>query len=201
MKNKIIYTIVFLLFSLNAFSQEFKEHYYHYLQLKDTLVAKNQYGNFKKWGNNKFWIKTIKGKNRYEILTFRLYENKLILEKVENYKGNLLNGYYFHQEIPSRVEEGYYKNGKKHGFWSFSDDMGLQQKGYYKNDKRDGEWKEIFSGTISKGHFKNDLKEGIWTWEDENLFEINEKGEKVKFIVKTYYKEGKEVTPHEGSVR
>ena len=127
MKNKI-FSILVCLISLNAFSQEFKEHYYQNGFEKDSLESINLYGTFKRHGTNHFWLKNQKSKKLYEILVFRQMGTRMILEKAENYKGDKLHGHYFHHSF-SR-EQGYYKNGKKHGFWVFSSDIGVTTKSY-----------------------------------------------------------------------
>ena len=40
----------------------------------------------------------------------------------------------------SKGVQGYYKNGKKHGFWRYSYDTSIIESGYYKQDKPHGVW-------------------------------------------------------------
>ncbi|MFK8265099.1 hypothetical protein [Capnocytophaga cynodegmi] len=187
MKNKLFF--ILLVCSLNTFSQEFKKHYYqNRFELKDSLEAVNLYGTFKRHDTNHFWIKIQKSKKHYEILVFRQMGTRMILEKVENYKGNQLDGYFLFRSFGS--EQGYYKNGKKHGFWVFSSDIGVTTKGYYKKGKKHGYWEEDFETYIEKGRYKNDLREGWWIFEDTDIEVIDENGNKKTPQIKIFYKKG-----------
>ena len=84
-------------------------------------------------------VKTVTGKNTYTLLTFRAYNDKLIIEKVENYKNGKLDGYYSESTFSKGIQ-GYYKNGKKHGFWRYSYDTSIIKSGYYKHGKEYGIW-------------------------------------------------------------
>lgn len=69
--------------------------------------------------------------------------------------------------------KGYYKNGKKHGYWDE-----LSEKGYYINGLRDGFWELYDEITTEKGYYKNDLREGKWIieYKFDNENTITEKG-------------------------
>ncbi len=187
MRNKI--SFILLLCSLSIFSQEFNEHYYrNRFELKDSLESVNLYGTFEWNGTNKFWIKTQKSKKNYEILVFRQMGKTMILEKVENYKGNQLHGYYLYRSFSG--EQGYYKNGKKHGFWIFNSDIGITTKGYYKNGKKHGFWEEESYIEKGRGRYKNDLREGWWIFEDTDIEVIDENGNEKTSQTKIFYKKG-----------
>lgn len=141
MQYKICY-ILSLFIYLNTFGQDFKEQYHRYYpDAGDTItVDTNQYGCKTKQGKlSELVVKTVTGKNTYILLTFRAYTEKLIIEKVENYKNGKLHGYYSESTFSKGVQ-GYYKNGKKHGFWRYSYDTSIIESGYYKQDKPHGVW-------------------------------------------------------------
>ena len=162
MQGKICY-ILFLLISLNSFAQDFKEQYHRYYpDAGDTITLHtNQYGFKTKQGKlSEFVVKTVTGKNTYTLLTFRAYNEKLIIEKVENYKNGKLEGYYSESTFSKGIQ-GDYKNGKKHGFWRYSYDTSVIKSGFYKHDKEYGIW--IIEGPDTdmqptKIYYKNGVK-------------------------------------------
>ena len=116
--------ILSLFIYLNTFGQDFKEQYHRYYpDAGDTItVDTNQYGCKTKQGKlSELVVKTVTGKNTYTLLTFRLH------------------GYYSESTFSKGVQ-GYYKNGKKHGFWRYSYDTSIIESGYYKQDKPHGVW-------------------------------------------------------------
>ena len=137
MQNKICY-ILFLLISLKSFAQDFKEQYHRYYpDAGDTITLHtNQYGFKTKQGKlSEFVVKTVTGKNTYTLLTFRAYNDKLIIEKVENYKNGKKHGFWRYSYDTSIIKSGYYKHGKEYGIWLIEGpDTDMQPtKIYYKN--------------------------------------------------------------------
>ena len=90
-------------------------------------------------------------------------------------------------------KQGYYKNGKKHGFWAEALDTGIGENGYYKNDEKHGMWEEYTGFSSAKGKYKHGKVHGLWSIKNEELKIINEKGDEEQVITKIYYKNGKEI--------
>jgi antitoxin component YwqK of YwqJK toxin-antitoxin module len=100
-------------------------------------------------------------KDGQEILYFNNNNRK---ESIANYKNGKLNGPYvsFHNKSGSQIEEkGEYKNGKRHGYWIFSD-IFYNKEGTYVNGKKHGHWIESTAVRNIKGFYCNDKKEGAW---------------------------------------
>ena len=189
MKNKI-FNIFFFFFTLSIFSQDFKDEYLRVST--EEHIRKNQYTVKSIHQDvNYIWIKRFMG-NKTEILTFEKCLDGLDLVKVENYKNELLDGFYLETDNHSFVKKGYYKRGKKNGYWHIKKEEKVS-KGHYKNDKKIGVWEERVFSEVEKGKYKNDKRHGLWTIEDVDLKIINEKGEEERVIDKVYYKNGKEI--------
>lgn len=189
MKNKI-FNIFFFFFTLSIFSQDFKDEYLRVST--EEHIRKNQYTVKSIHQDvNYIWIKRFIG-NKTEILTFEKCLSGLDLVKVENYKNELLDGFYLETDNHSFVKKGYYKRGKKNGYWYIKKEEKVS-KGHYKNDKKIGVWEERVFSEVEKGKYKNDKRHGLWTIEDVDLKIINEKGEEERVITKIYYKNGKEI--------
>ena len=92
MKNKI-FNILFLLFTLNLFSQDFKDEYLRVSA--EEPIRKNQYTVKSIYQDvNYIWIKRFMG-NKTEVLTFEKCLSGLDLVKVENYKkANVFSFFY-----------------------------------------------------------------------------------------------------------
>ena len=72
--------------------------------------------------------------------------------------------------VTGRIQ-GYFKNGKKNGSWTFYYSSGqLFKKGNFKNGKEEGVWKDFDSnGKLnSKGKFVNGKREGFWEYFKSN---------------------------------
>ena len=199
MKNNFF--LFFFLISLKSFGQEFKEQYQWFFPNSESISSKilNEYGIKQKDERIKeLIIKTTKGKDCYEVLTFRVSSSSdknigmVQLIKVENYKRGKLHGYYMDAGI-SWSKQGYYKNGKKHGFWAEALDTGIGENGYYKNDEKHGMWEEYTGFSTAKGKYKHGKMHGLWSIKNEELKIINEKGDEEQVITKIYYKNGKEI--------
>jgi hypothetical protein len=189
MKSRIFY-ILFLLFTLNLFSQDFKDEYLRVSA--EEPIRKNQYTVKSIHQDvNYIWIKRFMG-NKTEVLTFEKCLSGLDLVKVENYKNELLDGFYLETDNHSFVRKGYYKKGKRNGYWQIKEEEKVS-KGHYKNDKKIGLWEERVFSNVAKGKYKHGKKHGLWTIEDIDLKIINEKGEEERVIDKVYYKNGVEV--------
>nr|WP_314289513.1 hypothetical protein [uncultured Capnocytophaga sp.] len=198
MENKLF--LFLFLISLKSFGQEFKEQYERFFSNSQSISSKisNEYGI--KQGDGKvkeLIVKTIKRKDCYEVLTFKISSSDksigmVQLTKVENYKNGKLHGYYMDAGM-SWSKQGYYKNGKKHGFWAEALDTGIGESGYYKNDEKHGMWEEYTGFSSAKGKYKHGKMHGLWIMINEDLKIINEKGEEEQLVNKIYYKNGVEV--------
>lgn len=198
MENKLF--LFLFLISLKSFGQEFKEQYERFFPNSQSFSSKisNEYGI--KQGDGKvkeLIVKTIKRKDCYEVLTFKISSSDksigmVQLIKVENYKNGKLHGYYMDVGM-SWSKQGYYKNGKKHGFWAEALDTGIGESGYYKNDEKHGMWEEYTGFSSAKGKYKHGKMHGLWIMINEDLKIINEKGKEEQLVNKIYYKNGVEV--------
>ena len=166
----------------------------YHLEFGENIKSNtNQYGFvLKKDSMEKFYVKTMKDKKRYVLLTFRPNGKTLRLVKIENYKNELLDGFYLETDNHSFVRKGYYKKGKRNGYWHIKEEEKVS-KGHYKNDKKIGLWEERVFSNVAKGKYKHGKKQGLWTIEDIDLKIINEKGEEERVIDKVHYKNGKEI--------
>ena len=97
--------------------------------------------------------------NKTEVLTFEKCLSGLDLVKVENYKNELLDGFYLETDNHSFVRKGYYKKGKRNGYWQIKEEEKVS-KGHYKNDKKIGLWEERVLSNVAKG--KYDYYVGDW---------------------------------------
>jgi antitoxin component YwqK of YwqJK toxin-antitoxin module len=73
--------------------------------------------------------------------------------------------------ITESVEQGSFKDGKKHGPWvSYNKDGQLRFASTFKNGKQDGPWVGYWNnGQLSqKGTYKDDKKDGPWVGYHEN---------------------------------
>ena len=118
MKRILLKLILFLVLTCSCNSLENKWELYHLEFGENIKPSTNQYGFvLKKDSIEKFYVKTMKGKKKYVLLTFRPNGKTLRLVKIENYKNNRLDGFYSSNDTPID-SAGIYKNGRKHGFWS-----------------------------------------------------------------------------------
>ena len=188
MKNNLF--LFLSLIDLNVFSQNIKEQYISVSE--EEKLKKNQYTVKSIHQDvNYIWIKRFMG-NKTEVLTFEKCLSGLDLVKVENYKNELLDGFYLETDNHSFVRKGYYKKGKRNGFWYIKEEEKVS-KGHYKNDKKIGLWEERVFSNVAKGKYKHGKKHGLWIMINEDLKIINEKGEEEQLINKIYYKNGVEV--------
>ena len=193
MKRILLKLTLILALTCSCNSLKNKWELYH-LEFGENIKSNtNQYGFvLKKDSMEKFYVKTMKGKKKYVLLTFRPNGKTLRLVKIENYKNNRLDGFYSTNDN-SIDSAGIYKNGRKHGFWSYGNDMGEGEEGRYRNGQKHGIWKEYTPFITAKGKYKHGKKNGLWTIEDIDLKIINEKGKEERVIDKVYYKNGVEV--------
>ena len=170
MKRILFQLTLILVLTCSCNSMKNKWELYH-LEFGENIKSNtNQYGFvLKKDSMEKFYVKTMKGKKKYVLLTFRPNGKTLRLVKIENYKNNRLDGFYS------------------------SNDMGEGEEGRYKDSQKHGIWKEYTPFITAKGKYKHGKKHGLWTIEDIDLKIINEKGQEERVIDKVYYKNGVEV--------
>ena len=176
MKNNLF--LFLSLIALNVFSQNFKEQYLRVSA--EEPIRKNQYTVKSIYQDvNYIWIKRFMG-NKTEVLTFEKCLSGLDLVEVENYKNELLDGFYLETDNHSFVRKGYYKKGKRNGYWQIKEEeIGL--------------WEERVFSNVAKGKYKHGKKHGLWTIKNEDMKIINEKGQEERVIDKVYYKNGVEV--------
>lgn len=95
--------------------------------LKDYTAIKGQYKNRLRQGRFEYY-------QRYKVK--KKWENKLM--KVYTYKDGILDGYYMSGNSAYKTEEGYYQQGKRHGFFITYDFYGggsIQKIELYLSDK------------------------------------------------------------------
>lgn len=115
---------------------------------------------------------------------------------VTNYINGKLQGYFYKTDNHTYSEEGYYKNGEKHGVWSKKNysDVDIVETITYNKGKKCGEYsfKETINGKIKtiKGIYKQNKKHGVWIIKDEYLTIIRDDGAEVPSFKKEYYKKG-----------
>ncbi|WP_299184635.1 hypothetical protein [uncultured Aquimarina sp.] len=192
---KNIVLVVFVLNNLLVFSQNFKGYEY-------TELAGYEYEEFTKNGNTnkmdgnfsittrskKGDIITIeikrfdKGEKTGEWITYRNLFGGLKLSFVANYKDNVLEGYYFESDNHTFSKKGFYKKGKKHGYWEHSEND-THENINYKNGLKCGSYssEDNMSGIQVKGQYKKDKKDGTWIIKDNTIEEAT----------KEVYKNGK----------
>ncbi|SEL78597.1 hypothetical protein SAMN04487910_3246 [Aquimarina amphilecti] len=192
---KNIVLVVFVLNNLLVFSQNFKGYEY-------TELAGYEYEEFTKNGNTnkmdgnfsittrskKGDIITIeikrfdKGEKTGEWITYRNLFGGLKLSFVANYKDNVLEGYYFESDNHTFSKKGFYKKGKKHGYWEHSEND-THENINYKNGLKCGSYssEDNMSGIQVKGQYKKDKKDGTWIIKDTTIEEVT----------KEVYKNGK----------
>ncbi|WP_027395412.1 hypothetical protein [Aquimarina latercula] len=198
---KNIVLVVFVLNNLLVFSQNFKG--YEYMEL-----AGYEYEEFTKNGNTnkmdgnfsittrskKGDIITIeikrfdKGEKTGEWITYRNLFGGLKLSFVANYKDNVLEGYYFESDNHTFSKKGFYKKGKKHGYWEHSEND-THENINYKNGLKCGSYssEDNMSGIQVKGQYKKDKKDGTWVIKDTTIEEVT----------KEFYKNGKLISSKE----
>lgn len=116
---------------------------------------------------------------------FLYFDNFITLRKIikeENYKSNILHGYY-----EDTKESGFYKKGKKNGLWKYYDDMGNYKEISYKNDKKNGQFLSKDGLLEVKGNYKNDLKTGVWITSTKQGIITNETVYKKGTIIKVLF--------------
>lgn len=183
---KNIVLIVFLLSNLIVFSQDFKGYEfielagYEYAEFTKNGITNKMNGNFSITTRNKkgdiitIEIKRFnKGKKTGEWITYRNLFGGLKLSFVANYKDNILEGYYFESDNHTFSKKGFYKKGKKHGYWKHSENETYENINY-KNGLKCGKYssEDPLSDEKINGHYKKGKKDGLWTIEDTSTGEI-----------------------------
>lgn len=174
-------------FESDAFlNRDFEKGNYYLIRGKDNEVKG-------------IYIRSYKnGKRNGEWLEFSKIFGGINLKNVCTYKLGKKHGYFFNTDNHTITEEGYYKNGKKHGLWEITKVLGgypITSKGHYKKGKRNGIWtieESLYNGNIiSNGIYKDDKKHGLWKIKDTSVMIIKDDGSEEQSIIKEYYKKGK----------
>ncbi len=104
-----------------------------------------------------------KGIKTGEWLSFYKFFDGLRLNYIAHYKNGKLHGYFFITDNHDYSEQGYYRQGKKHGLWTKKtySDSDIIETTRYKAGKKHGEYniKKIVENTekiIKKEYYKND---------------------------------------------
>ncbi|MFB9057625.1 hypothetical protein ACFFU9_12825 [Mariniflexile ostreae] len=205
MANRLLIFTTFLLFQI-SYSQEIniydenykflsKIEYEKVLNISDGKLLDGNYYvvDSKKNISIKRFIKGIK---TGEWLSFHSLFNGLKLVSTVNYSNGKLQGYFYRTDNHTYNEEGYYKDGEKHGVWTKKtySDMNIVEIITYKKGKKDGKYslEEIIEGKTKtiKGKYKHNKKCGLWVIKDEYLTIIKEDGSEEPSIKKEYYRNG-----------
>lgn len=81
------------------------------VDLSKHIYAKGQYVNSKREGTFEYYYEYNKKKKNCSARVVQ----------INNYKEGKLDGYYYHSNSTYKLEEGYYKDGKEHGFFTWYD--------------------------------------------------------------------------------
>lgn len=134
-------------------------------------------------------IQTIGYKNQKkhgESLTFKKALGIMFVANVTNYFKGKREGYYFDTDNHTFSEEGYYKNGKKHGFWKIRKNDFFENI-HYQNGLKSGNYssQDNLLGKNSTGQYKKNRKENVWFIEDTNTGEITKETYKKGKLIST----------------
>lgn len=158
-----------------------------YNYLKDQISASNIFRNFNLYRDDydsgtfpraslfKIRAKFIDDKREGTWEYFDNENNTLVLK--ENYKNNILNGYYESYDSKGNIlEEGniinYENHSRTNGVWKFYVDENILVEGEFKNGNPINLWKEYYKN--GKIKFEVNYNDGIWKYYDENSNLLNE---------------------------
>jgi len=151
-----------------------------------TKKSEYKYANGQRDGICAEWFENKQQKSSYNYTRGNIADGKYItylengqIEKEETYKDGqkIIFSKYENGKLSELLElsvelypteqkksEGYLKNGKKEGLWTFWYGIGGQKKskGYYKDGNQDGQWVFWFpDGRVEyEGNYKNEMKDG-----------------------------------------